>query len=217
MKTTALVKIEKLPIVKQVGISGKKKRLPTAKELSDNESLIEQLWEMLQNQQRRTQEVMLICDQLRQELHELKQKELTAPKSTGLVKQEEEKERKLQPIAYDKLILLSKYARQIFEIERMDYANAIVHMLYTLYQLKGRATPDQIFTAADVTDISGFRYVRKLKTIRMLQYHPTSNKGLYLLTEVGKKFVQGKITTREEYLAAAKIESMWNLQEKPLF
>jgi predicted transcriptional regulator len=175
------------------------------------------LWEMLQNEQKRTQQVMLICDQLRQELHELKQKELTAPRSTSVVKQAEEKERKLQPIAYDKLILLSKYARQIFRIERMDFANAIVHILYTLYQLKGRATPDQIFTAADVTDISGFRYVRKLKTIRMLQYHPTSNKGLYLLTEVGKKFVQGKITTLEEYLAVAKIESMWNLQEKPVY
>ncbi|MEO5570714.1 MAG: hypothetical protein ABIT08_05935 [Bacteroidia bacterium] len=214
MKTTALIKIEKLPVAKPVNITIKKKRLPTAKELSDNEALIAQLWEMYQNQQKRTQEVMLICDQLRQELHELKQKELAAPQRTSLVKKEEEKERKLQPIAYDKLILLSKYARQIFEIERMDYANAIVHMLYMLYQLKGRATPDQIFTAADVTDISGFRYVRKLKTLRMLQYHPTSNKGLYLLTEVGKMFVLGKITTLEEYLAATKIETMWDLQEK---
>lgn len=217
MKTTALVKIEKLPVVRQVNIAIKKKRVPTAKELTDNEVLIEQLWEMYQNQQKRTQEVMLICDQLRQELHELKQKELAAPRRTSLVKQEEEKERKLQPIAYDKLILLSKYARQIFQIERMDFANALVHMVYTLYQLKGRATPDQIFTAADVTDISGFRYVRKLKTIRMLQYHPTSKKGLYLITEIGRMFVQGKITTLEEYLAAAKIESMWNLQEKDLF
>jgi hypothetical protein len=48
MKTTDLMKIEKLPVVEQVSIAVKRKRVPTSKELSENEALVEQLWEMYQ-------------------------------------------------------------------------------------------------------------------------------------------------------------------------
>jgi hypothetical protein len=123
-------------------------------------------------------------------------------------KPKEEKEKKLEPIGYDKMKELSKYLKEIFyyDIRRTAHANALVHILYTLYQLKGQTTPDQLFASADVTDVSGFRYTSFLKTGRMIHFSPTNKKGLYVITEIGKLFVQGKITTAEEYCKLVEIK-----------
>ncbi|MFN0188286.1 MAG: hypothetical protein ACKVQV_06255 [Bacteroidia bacterium] len=65
---------------------------------------------------------------------------------------------------------MTKYLKSIFysEICHAAHENALDHILYSSYQLKGQATPDQLFVSADVIEISGFRYTSFLKTVRMI-------------------------------------------------
>ncbi|OQB59854.1 MAG: hypothetical protein BWX95_02477 [Bacteroidetes bacterium ADurb.Bin141] len=107
----------------------------------------------------------------------------------------------LEAISYDKLKQLSTNMREIFgyDLERVAYRNALVHMLYTLYQLKGQATPEQLFASADLTEVSGYRYATFLKRARMIEYRPTNKKGYYVISEVGKRFIQGEFTNEFDF------------------
>lgn len=56
-----------------------------------------------------------------------------------------------------------------------------------------------MFASVEVTDVSGFRYTSFLKMARIINFNPTNKKGFYVMTEVGKLFVQGMITNEEEF------------------
>jgi predicted transcriptional regulator len=206
MKNTALITLPKASVTrvtKKVTI----KQLPNMEELAESDGVVDKLWDMYQKQLKRTHEMMVLCDVLQKENEELKHNQNVIAENTQEQKPKEEKEKKLEPIGYDKLKELTGYLKIIFsnEISRTAHANALVHILHTLYQLKGQSTPDQLFASADVTDISGFRYTSFLKKSRMLKFSPTNKKGMYVMTEAGKLFVQGRITNVEEFSKATGI------------
>lgn len=200
MKNTALITLPKTSLAK-VPKKTTMKSLPNMEELNESDGVVDKLWDMYQKQLKRTHEMMVLCDALQRENEELKRNQKLIEANEKQEKPKEEKEKKLEAIGYDKLKDLTKYLKLIFysDISRTAHANALVHILYTLYQLKGQATPDQLFASADVTDVSGFRYTSFLKMTRMINFNPTNKKGFYVMTEVGKLFVQGKITNEEEY------------------
>ncbi|MEO5571975.1 MAG: hypothetical protein ABIT08_09190 [Bacteroidia bacterium] len=209
MKNTALITLPKATVTK-VSKKTIMKPIPNMDELEESDGVVDKLWDMYQKQLKRTHEMMVLCDALQKENEELKRNQKLIEENVNVQKPKEEKEKKLEPIGYDRLKALSKYLKMIFysEISRTAHANALVHILYTLYQLKGQATPDQLFASADVTDVSGFRYTSFLKTVRMINFSPTNKKGFYVMTEVGKLFVQGKITNDEEYKVATGVKSI---------
>jgi predicted transcriptional regulator len=183
-------------------------------ELTENDGVVDKLWNMYQKQLLRIHEMMVRCEALEMENEELKRKQKMIEAAGEDKTPKEEKERKLQPIGYDKLKELTRFLKIIFlrDISRTAHANALVHILYTLYQLKGQTTPDQLFASADVTKISGFRYMSFLKTARMVRFSPTNKKGLYVITETGKLFVQGKITNEEEFCKQTEINRASKLE-----
>lgn len=196
--TTALMKLPK-PIEKKQSKDLKLKNALQLKQLEDGDEMVDKIWAMYRKQLKRTHDMMLVCEQLQTENEELKHKQKLLVENTSLAKEAKEREKKLEPINYDKLNKLTKTLKNIFinQMPRESYAQALVHMLYTLHQLNGQAVPDQLFAAASITDVSGFRYSGFLKNARMMQYSATNKKGYYILTEVGKAFVQGKITNEE--------------------
>ena len=210
--TTALMRLPKTSEKKQ----SKAMKVKTAlRQLDEGDEVVDKIWEMYQKQLKRTHEMMLVCEQLQAENEALKRAQKLLAENATSPKEPKERERKLEPISYDKLNTLTKTLKKIFvnQMPRDSYAQALVHMLYTLYQLRGQAVPDQLFAAADVTEVSGFRYSGFLKNARMMQYGATTKKGYYLLTEAGKAFVQGKITTEEEFCAATGITRVWQIRK----
>jgi predicted transcriptional regulator len=212
MKNTALITLPKTSLTK-VTKKAIMKRLPDMEELTENDGVVDKLWDMYQKQLKRTHEMMVLCDVLQKENEELKRNQKLVEVAPEEKTPKEEKERKLQPIGYDKLKTLTQLLKHFFpgKMTRTAYANALVHMLYMLYQLKGQAAPEQLFAAADLTDISGFRYIGFLKKVRMVKYSPTTKKGYYLLTDTGKEFIQGKLTTEEEFCKSCGIEAIYRL------
>lgn len=208
MKNTALITLPKSPMVK-VQKKAAKKAIPTVQELTKGDEVVDKLWDMYQKQLKRTHEMMVLCDALQCENEELKRNQVLLEENTKEQKPKEEKEKKLEAIGYEKLKDLTKYLKAIFssKVSRTAHANALVHILYTLYQLKGQATPDQLFASADVVEVSGFRYTSFLKSARFLKFSPTNKKGFYEITEAGKLFVEGKIINSETYCAATGVKS----------
>lgn len=207
MKNTALITLPKASITK-VAKKAIMKSLPDMDELTESDGVVDKLWNMYQKQLKRTHEMMVLCDMLQKENEELKRNQKLIAENITEKKPKEEKEKRLEPIGYDKLKELTRYLKVIFgsKMERTAYANALAHMLYTLYQLKGQATPDQLFASADLTEVSGYRYASFFKTAKMIRYSPTNKKGYYVLTETGKAFVQGKITTDEEFCKSVNVD-----------
>ena len=206
MKNTTLITLPKATVTR-VTKKATLKQLPNMEELAESDGVVDKLWDMYQKQLKRTHEMMVLCDALQKENDELKRNHKLIAENIQEAKPKEEKEKKLEAIGYDRLKELTGYLKKIFrhEVSRTAHANALVHILYTLYQLKGQATPDQLFASADLTQISGFRYTSFLKKARMLNFSPTNKKGLYVLTDAGKHFVQGKITNVEEFSEATGI------------
>lgn len=154
--------------------------------------------------------MMVLCDMLQRENEELKCNQKLIEENVKEQKPKEKKKKKLEPIGYDKLKELTKYLKSLFhrDISRTAHANSLVHMLYTLYQLKGQATPDQLFASADVTEISKLGVTSFLKKARLINFSPTNKKGYYALTDAGQLFVQGKIVTSKDYCNATGVESL---------
>ena len=207
MKNTGLMTLPKASITK-VTKSASLIMQPTMENVVESDGVVDRIWEMYQKQLQRTHDMMMLCDGLQREIEELKRNQKMIVEKVAEEAPKEEKERKLEAIGYEKLKTLSALLKKFFnsEMSRTAYANALVHMLHVLYQLKGEATPDQLFAAADLTEISGFRYIGFLKKVKMVTYSPTTKKGYYKLTEIGKLFIQGKLTS-EEYRKLLGIES----------
>lgn len=203
MKNTALIPLPKQQIAKV------KKSKPRELDLLEDgmlkqDGFMERFMKLYEKQMERIYGLMEANMALQRENDELRnQHKLLAEKSIGS-KQREEKEKELEPINYDKMVELSTNLRGIYgyDLERVAYRNALVHMLFTLYQLKGKATAVQLFASADVTEVSGYRYASFLKKARLIEFSPTNKKGFYVMTEVGKQVVQGKITNTTEFCAA---------------
>lgn len=172
-------------------------------QLSDNESMADKLLNKYLQEVEKNYELRRLCDTQQMEIEDLKRNQQLLGEVTTQ-KPKEERERKFEPIGYDKLKQLNSKLKEIFvnHLRRADFTNGLVHILYTLYQLKGKATPEQLFASADLTDISGYRYTAFLRKAMMVEFSPTNKKGYYVMTEAGKQFVQGKICTQEEYCKA---------------
>lgn len=105
--------------------------------------MVDNLLDMHQKQLKRTYEMMVLCDALQCENEELKRNQVLLEEHTKEQKPKKEKELNLEAIGYDKIKDLSKFLKAIFssEVSRTAPANALIHILYTLYQLNGQATP----------------------------------------------------------------------------
>ena len=200
MKNTGLMTLPKASVTR-VSKSFSLDKLPNMEDLTESDGVVDKLWTMYQKQLKRTHDMMIFCDALQRENEELKLNQKMIAEKVVEETPKEEKERRLQAIGYEKLKMLSLLLKKFFysEMNRTAYANALVHMLHVLYELKGEATPDHLFAAADLTEISGFRYIGFLKKVRMVTYSPTTKKGYYVLTAIGKQFIEGKLTEGEEY------------------
>ncbi|MEP7168260.1 MAG: hypothetical protein ABI855_02710 [Bacteroidota bacterium] len=88
----------------------------------------------------------------------------------------------------------------------------MIYMLHTLHQLKGEATPHQLFASANLVEVTGYRYANFLKKARFLEFHPTTKKGFYVISDIGKQFLQGKLTTEREFCDLIGIANLnlWN-------
>lgn len=164
-----------------------------------------------EKQMERLHKLMLKNELLEKENVELKSNQKLLKETVREKKPKEEKEQMLDAISYDKLKKLSDTMRTIFgyDLERVAYRNALVHMLYTLYQLKGQATPEQLFASADLTEVSEYRYAAYLKRARLIEYRPTNKKGYYVLSEAGKMFIQGKFTNAEDFCEILKVNEVY--------
>jgi predicted transcriptional regulator len=214
MKNTALIKLPDMAITKIPRRTLKKSSL-ISDGLKKNEDFMDKFLEVYEKQMERIHKLMLMNDVLQKENEELKhhQKLLALPSAEK--KQKEEKEKMLVAISYDKLKQLSTNLREIFgyDLDRVAYRNALVHIIYTLYQLKGQATPEQLFSSADLTEVTGFRYVRFLKRARFIEYRPTNKKGYYVISEAGKMFVRGELRNEIEFCEKLGVERvcLWML------
>lgn len=167
--------------------------------------------QVYEKQMERIHKLMLMNDVLQRENEELKSNQKLIAQTSIEKKPKEEKEKMLDGISYDKLKQLSTNMREIFgyDLERVAYRNALVHMLYTLYQLKGQATPEQLFASADLTEVSGYRYATFLKRARMIEYRPTNKKGYYIISEAGKMFVRGELSNEKEFCEKLGVERVY--------
>ena len=168
MKNTGLMTLPKASLTR-VSKSSSLNTLPTMEDLVESDGVVDKLWDMYQKQLKRTHDMMMLCDTLQRENEELKLNQKMIAEKVIEETPKEEKERKLQAIGYEKLKMLSLLLKKFFyrKVSRTAYANALVHMLHVLHQLKGEASPDHLFAAADLTEISGFRYIGFLKAARM--------------------------------------------------
>lgn len=179
--------------------------------LKQNEDFMDKFLEVYEKQMERIHKLMLMNDALQRENEELKRNQKLIAQTGTEKKPKEEKEKMLDAISYDKLKQLSTNMREIFgyDLERVAYRNALVHMLYTLYQLKGQATPEQLFASADLTEVSGYRYATFLKRARMIEYRPTNKKGYYVISEAGKMFVRGELSNENEFREKLGVSSVY--------
>lgn len=210
MKSTALIKMPDMAITKVPRRTLKKSSL-FSEGLKKNEDFMDKFLEVYEKQMERIHKLMVMNDALQKENEELKSQQKLIPQNIIEKKPKEEKEKMLDAISYDKLKQLSTYMRVIFgyDLERVAYRNALVHMLYTLYQLKGQATPEQLFASADLTEVTGFRYVRYLKRTRFIEYRPTNKKGYYIISEAGKMFIRGEFRNDKEFCEKLGVERVY--------
>jgi hypothetical protein len=210
MKSTALMKLPDLAITK-VPKRTLKKSSVFNEGLKQNEDFMDKFLEVYEKQMERIHKLMLMNDALQRENEELKRNQKLIAQTGTEKKPKEEKEKMLDAISYDKLKQLSTNMREIFgyDLERVAYRNALVHMLYTLYQLKGQATPEQLFASADLTEVSGYRYATFLKRARMIEYRPTNKKGYYVISEAGKMFVRGELSNENEFREKLGVSSVY--------
>lgn len=210
MKSTALIKMPDMAIAKVPKRTLKKTSL-FSEGIKKNEDFMDKFLEVYEKQMERIHKLMVMNDALQRENEELKSTQKLIPQNVFEKKPKEEKEKMLDAISYDKLKQLSTYLRDIFgyDLECVAYRNALVHMLYTLYQLKGQATPEQLFASAYLTEVSGYRYAKFLKRARLIEYRPTNKKGYYVISEAGKRFVQGEFTNEKEFCEKLGIERVY--------
>ena len=177
-----------------------KKKPLNYEELNTNAEMVEKLWEMYNLQLKRTHDMMVLCETQQQELEQAKE-QLRLLKATNDEKgnTRKERERKLEPISFDEVTELGKYLMNYFPVYRTSYAHALVKMLYALKQLRGTATPEQLFNYSEITEVSGFRYANHLKNGNFMVYNPTNKKGYYEITVLGKKFLAKAIKTRKDF------------------
>lgn len=203
MKNTALITLPKQQIAKIK--KSKTRELDLLEDgMQKQDGFMERFMKLYEKQMERIYGLMEANMTLQRENDELRNQHKLLTEQTSGRKQKEEKENEIEPINYDKMVELSTNLRKIYgyDLERVAYRNALVHMLFTLYQLKGKATAVQLFASADVTEVSGYRYASFLKKARLIEFSPTNKKGFYVMTEVGKLVVQGKITDEVEFCAA---------------
>lgn len=210
MKSTALIKLPETAVTK-VSRRATKKPSEFKEEINEREDFMDKFLAIYEKQLERIHQLMVANEALQKENDELKRSQKLIAQTASNSKPKEEKEKMLEAISYDKLKQLSTHLRNIFgyDLERVAYRNALVHMLYTLYQLKGQATPEQLFACADLTEVSGYRYAAFLKRARMLEYHPTNKKGYYVMSDAGKMFVRGELKNREEYCEKLDVKSVY--------
>ena len=129
---------------------------PTRLDRAESDAMVAKIWDMYQSQLRRTHEMMLLYETQRQELEEAKRQlyELTIVKNEAERKPRKERDKPLDPITFDEVEKLSKYLKDALYISKSSYANALIKMLYTLNQLKGRATAAHLFASAEITEVS---------------------------------------------------------------
>ena len=202
MKNTSLITQPKTMIMR---VSDKPSR-----KLNYSEDALLKFQEVYNAQQEIIHELRLENVELRKEIMLLERTPKLIETNVTEITPKEEKERRLQPIGYDKLKELSGYLYNIFSnhVDRVKYRDALVHMLYTLYKLNGEASPTQLFYSADLVEVTGFRYANFLKRARFVEFSPTNKKGYYLLTDLGKQFIQGKIKTEETFCELIGIENI---------
>jgi hypothetical protein len=210
MKSTALMKLPEMAITK-VTKRTLKKTTVFNEGLKQQEDFMDKFLQIYEKQMERIHKLMLMNEKLQKENDELKSTRKLIAQTAKEKKPKEEKEKMLEAISYDKLKQLSTNLREIFgyDLERVAYRNALVHMLYTLYQLKGQATPEQLFASADLTEVSGYRYAAFLKRARMIEYRPTNKKGYYVISEVGKMFVRGEFTNEFDFREKLGVSSVY--------
>lgn len=200
MKTTPLIKLSKASFFTPEKQTVKRKKL-TIDELNENDAIVAKLWDMYQNQLRRTHEMMLLYETQRMELEKTKEilQELEFVRKESDKSQRKERDKPLRPISFVEVEKLGKYLKEALYISKSSYAYALIKMLYTLNQLNGKATAAQLFTSSEITEVSGFRYAQHLKGAHMILYSPTENKGYYEITDIGRKFLKGEIQGRQDF------------------
>ena len=138
MKNTGLMTLPKASVTR-VSKSFSLDKLPNMEDLTESDGVVDKLWTMYQKQLKRTHDMMIFCDALQRENEELKLNQKMIAEKVVEETPKEEKERRLQAIGYEKLKMLSLLLKKFFysEMNRTAYANALVHMLHVLYELKG--------------------------------------------------------------------------------
>jgi predicted transcriptional regulator len=202
MKNTSLITLPKATITKVENKPSRKSSFS----LKD----LRRFQEVYDEQQRIINDLMLENVELRKELITVTRNQKAIEETITEKKPKETKEKRIEPIPYDKLKELSGNLYEIFmaHVGRVKYRDALVHMLYTLYHLKGEATPEQLFAAADLVEVTGFRYAAFLKKARFVTYSPTNKKGYYIITDLGKQFMRGELKTQEAFCEAIGIASI---------
>lgn len=210
MKSTALMKLPDVTI-KKARKRTLKKTTVVSGGFEHHENFMDKFLVVYEKQMERIHKLMVMNDALQRENEELKRTQKLIAQTATEKKPKEEKEKMLDAISYDKLKQLSTNMREIYgyDLERVAYRNALVHMLYTLYQLKGQATPEQLFASADLTEVSGYRYASFLKRARLIEYRPTNKKGYYVISEVGKRFIQGEFVNEFDFREKLGVTSVY--------
>lgn len=199
MKNTSLITLPKVPVNK---VENKPVRKSS---FSIND--LRKFQEVYDEQQQLINDLMLENVELRKQLITATRNQRLIEDTTIEKQPKETREKRIEPIAYDKLKELSKNLYEIFtrHVGRVKYRDALVHMLYTLYHLKGEATPEQLFASADLVEVTGFRYASFWKKARFITYNPTTKKGYYVITDLGKQFIKGELKTEEAFCEAIGI------------
>ena len=166
---------------------------------------MQQMWDMYEEQLQRNFELMQVINRQQQLLQQVAAPgEILTTSKPELKKlkqlsSEEEAELHFEPMHFKKMNELSTYFRKIHATVRADAANSIVNFLYVLDKLGCSAYAEKIFSAADISDPTGFRYISTLRQLGFIAYNGRNYNVKYHLTEKGKQFLEGKIKDTTDF------------------
>jgi predicted transcriptional regulator len=96
-----------------------------------------------------------------------------------------------KPLEFEKLKARIRSLRK----QKVQVQNSLAEkakFLLALYHSPKGIRPDKLFNACEVTCVTGYRYASFFSQRYLARFSGTNRKGVYSITEMGRKFVQGE-------------------------
>ena len=199
---------------------------PTIQNLQTYEEGLEKMWQMFQTQLQRNFDLMSLVTKQQQQIEQLVSGTVIQPLSVPALKQEipvpavskehnQSEYENTSPmlcntvpsLSYEKLIDLKESFNDVFFVKpkRLDAVLSIINFLHFLFKLDGTASREELLRKTSLSVSSLQRYSGFLLNNHLVTYQGKINSnGIFRITQLGIKFLNGELTTHNQFLEEIK-------------